>query len=176
MYKHYLPVSSDYLLEACPISQVEQRWFVGAHSNVGGGLDNDLLAQLPLRWLAGKATEQQLAFKREIELDPGISACPIEDSFSDFADGIYKLVKLGKPFYREIGAAPYLSSDQKSRIHIINETIDLSVFNRYRDTLGKETENQYLPSNLLSWQKKTGIDLKTVATSVRADNPRVTVP
>jgi hypothetical protein len=29
-------------------SQVEQRWFVGAHANVGGGCQNDPLAQLPL--------------------------------------------------------------------------------------------------------------------------------
>jgi hypothetical protein len=30
------------------VAHVEQRWFVGAHANVGGGYENDLLAQIPL--------------------------------------------------------------------------------------------------------------------------------
>jgi uncharacterized protein (DUF2235 family) len=30
------------------VESVEQRWFVGAHANVGGGCYNDTLAQLPL--------------------------------------------------------------------------------------------------------------------------------
>lgn len=33
------------------LSAVEQRWFVGAHANVGGGYQTDLLAQAPLRWM-----------------------------------------------------------------------------------------------------------------------------
>src|SRR3954471_21386565 len=37
-----------------PISQVEQRWFVGAHANVGGGVENDLLPQVPLKWMMEK--------------------------------------------------------------------------------------------------------------------------
>ena len=31
-----------------PLENVEQRWFVGAHANVGGGYQTDLLAQAPL--------------------------------------------------------------------------------------------------------------------------------
>src|SRR5262245_2137391 len=38
-----------------PMSGVEQRWFVGAHANVGGGYETDLLNQAPLRWLMKKA-------------------------------------------------------------------------------------------------------------------------
>ena len=38
-----------------PLSSVEQRWFVGAHANVGGGYQTDLLAQAPLRWMMKKA-------------------------------------------------------------------------------------------------------------------------
>jgi len=34
---------------------VEQRWFAGAHCNVGGGYQNDLLPQRPLAWLQEKA-------------------------------------------------------------------------------------------------------------------------
>ena len=38
-------------LSAAWTKRIEQRWFVGAHSNVGGGYDSNPLAQLPLTWL-----------------------------------------------------------------------------------------------------------------------------
>jgi hypothetical protein len=42
---------------------VEQRWFTGAHANVGGGYgDDDLLAKIPLRWMREKAIEAGLRF------------------------------------------------------------------------------------------------------------------
>jgi hypothetical protein len=37
------------------IGKVEQRWFVGAHANVGGGYASDPLSQRPLVWLMDKA-------------------------------------------------------------------------------------------------------------------------
>jgi hypothetical protein len=40
------------------LESVEQRWFVGAHANVGGGYSSDLLAQIPLRWMMKKASSQ----------------------------------------------------------------------------------------------------------------------
>lgn len=46
-----------------PLSGVEQRWFVGAHANVGGGYETDLLAQAPLRWMMKKAESQGLSFR-----------------------------------------------------------------------------------------------------------------
>lgn len=52
------------------LEQTEQRWFVGAHANVGGGVDNDLLAQVPLKWLLGKAVEHGLAFRGDVEPIP----------------------------------------------------------------------------------------------------------
>lgn len=51
------------------LSQVEQRWFVGAHANVGGGCQSDPLAQVPLKWMMDKASLNGLAFRRDIELD-----------------------------------------------------------------------------------------------------------
>jgi len=33
---------------------VEQRWFAGAHANIGGGYRDDLLPQRPLRWIQQK--------------------------------------------------------------------------------------------------------------------------
>jgi uncharacterized protein (DUF2235 family) len=65
------------------LSEVEQRWFVGAHANVGGGVDNDLLAQIPLKWMMGKAALHGFIFRREIDIDEGVSSSPIEDSSAE---------------------------------------------------------------------------------------------
>lgn len=62
-----------------PLSGVEQRWFVGAHANVGGGYATDLLNQAPLRWLMNKAETLGLAFRSEIELDGGSVTAPVTD-------------------------------------------------------------------------------------------------
>jgi hypothetical protein len=33
------------------IERTEQRWFIGAHANVGGGCFDDPLAESPCKWL-----------------------------------------------------------------------------------------------------------------------------
>ena len=78
-----------------PLADVEQRWFCGAHGDVGGGTYSDALAQLPLRWLLAKASSHGLAFKRNVELDAEASTAAIEDSFSDFLGGAYKVYSFG---------------------------------------------------------------------------------
>ena len=51
------------------LESVEQRWFVGSHGNVGGGSYDDLLSQLPLRWLMSKAQRHGLEFKQALDID-----------------------------------------------------------------------------------------------------------
>jgi uncharacterized protein (DUF2235 family) len=46
-----------------PIERTEQRWFVGAHANVGGGCFDDPLPGLALKWLERKAAALGLNFK-----------------------------------------------------------------------------------------------------------------
>ena len=41
---------------------VEQRWFPGAHANVGGGYEDDLLPDPPLRWIAECARALEVKF------------------------------------------------------------------------------------------------------------------
>jgi len=45
-----------------PQQKVEQRWFPGAHANIGGGYQDDRLADISLAWIAGKAAENGLKF------------------------------------------------------------------------------------------------------------------
>ena len=58
---------SAVIAQSRSLSNVEQRWFVGAHANVGG-YQTDLLAQAPLRWMK-KAESHGLAFRSEVALD-----------------------------------------------------------------------------------------------------------
>jgi uncharacterized protein (DUF2235 family) len=44
---------------------LEQRWFAGSHSNIGGGYVNDGLANLPFRWLIDGAAALGLAIDRD---------------------------------------------------------------------------------------------------------------
>lgn len=143
--------------------QVEQRWFVGAHANVGGGCQNDLLAQRPLKWIMDKAVTRGLAFRHGVDFDDVSRQLPaISDSYSEFMHGAYKLLTGGQPFYREIGPAPMPSSQDQMRENI-NETIDASVFERW------QADAAYRPRNLSDWAGRRNVDLMRIKTSVDAN-------
>ncbi|MFA5083579.1 MAG: DUF2235 domain-containing protein [Hydrogenophilaceae bacterium] len=83
---------------------VEQRWFPGAHANVGGGYEDDLLPEPPLAWIAQKARDCGLEISNEvIRLDGNEYRAPVRDSFAEFGFGLYRWVKLNKPYLRPIG-------------------------------------------------------------------------
>jgi uncharacterized protein (DUF2235 family) len=146
-----------------PLTGVEQRWFVGAHANVGGGCQSDLLAQTPLRWMMTRASSLGLAFRGDVALDGDMAAAPISDSFGEFMHGLYRLVKLGKPYYRPIDRSA-------SGEHNVNETIDASVFERWR------RNPAYRPQNLGDWSQRHGVDIASLTSSVLANNPKTAVP
>lgn len=143
------------------IAHVEQRWFVGAHADVGGGYDNGLLAQPSLIWMLQKAQAHGLVFKAPVELDLDEVSGLIHDSFGEMAWGIYKAAKLGRRFHRPIGATLV---DGEVTTKPINETIDSSVFDRARADSG------YRPPNLLDWAKAHNTDVEHVTSAVRADD------
>ena len=64
---------------------VEQRWFIGAHSNVGGGYPNSLLNNKPMYWIYQHARSHGLRMGNflvphdNVHLDE-----PIDDSFASF--------------------------------------------------------------------------------------------
>jgi uncharacterized protein (DUF2235 family) len=149
-----------------PLKGLEQRWFVGAHANVGGGYETDHLAQAPLRWMMKKAESQGLSFRSEVELDGDAVKAPIANSYKLFAYGLYQWVS--RPFYRTIGQEPEVRDDGTHTN--INETIDASVFERWR------VDPTYRPANLAEWARRKKVDPAQLKTSVRADDPRVDVP
>lgn len=44
---------------------LEQVWFAGVHTNIGGGYDNDGLANIPFQWIREKAEEHGLVYNKE---------------------------------------------------------------------------------------------------------------
>ena len=150
------------------LDEVEQRWFVGAHADVGGGYPNGLLAQVPLQWLMQKAQFHGLTFKETVNIDGDENKADVHDSFSSMAYGLYRICKLGQPYYRTIGCDPVVSGDNTTTT--INETIDASVFDRWR------SDATYRPANLVSWANRRHVDIASLQNPVRADNPSIVVP
>lgn len=147
------------------IDVVEQRWFVGAHANVGGGYNTDLLAQAPLKWMMKKAERHGLTFRSEVDLEGDALGAEIADSYKSFGGGMYSLVY--PRLYRAIGADPE-QRDDGSHANV-NETIDKTVFDRWR------ADPNYRPKNLVDWASRKKADPSKFATSVRADDPNIVV-
>jgi uncharacterized protein (DUF2235 family) len=110
--------------------QLEQRWFIGAHSDVGGGYKGGTLDRLPMAWLQGKAAQLGLQFKNQVQLDGTEIAQVPTDSFAQFLKGAYRAIRLGKRFFRPIGRGVQKVTGGTSTP--INEVIDGSVFDRWR--------------------------------------------
>jgi hypothetical protein len=145
------------------LEHVEQRWFVGCHANVGGGYASDPLSQRPLVWLMEKAGALGLVFRERVVVDLTQTAPPINDSYREFGSGFYHF--FSKPFYRSVGAAPQIGS--AATTSRINETIDGSVFGRWR------TDASYRPDNLVAWAAAKQVDPAKLSGSVIAAEPKV---
>jgi len=92
---------------------VEQRWFPGAHADVGGGYQDDLLPDPSLAWIADRAAEHGLCFVNDrkdpdptgvipayiarrpaaFDLDGREFLSPVHDSYAEFMGGVYKLLR-----------------------------------------------------------------------------------
>lgn len=116
--------------ETAPQQKMEQRWFVGAHCDVGGGYDDRRLSDLALRWIQDKAGALGLA------LDPVPLAAKnylgeLTDSYAEFIGGLY--ARKNTRHYRAVGATRFG-----------NETIDDSVRQRLREDREYEPQNDGL--------------------------------
>lgn len=118
-----------------PHQTMEQRWFIGAHSDVGGGYEDRRLSDITLRWMQQKAAACGLALDpRQIPaVSPAHCLGPITDSYGTFLNGMFKKIKdwQGKNrYYRPLCQARYG-----------NEVLDDSAVCRY------EQDAAYRPQN-----------------------------
>ena len=139
---------------------------MGAHANVGGGYESDLLPQMPLRWIMKKASLYGLTFRNDVELDGNVLKASISNSYSNFMYGAYS--KFYGPYYRPIGQQPQQAVDGTQTS--VNETINSSVFDRWRAVPG------YRPPNLVEWAKQYKADIASLQRSVMAAAPLIPAP
>jgi hypothetical protein len=131
----------------------------GAHANVGGGYASDVLAQAPPRWLMEKAAACGLRFRSHFATDaPDLTALPT-DSYVAFGNPLLRL--FSRRFLRPVGPEPHRGTERTT--FRINETIDGSIFDRYR------------PANPKAWADRHGVDLATLQGTVRASDPTALV-
>lgn len=133
----------------------EQRWFIGAHSDVGGGYHDDRLPDLSLRWMQQKAAALGLSFTGLITPKPEGWRAPIHDSFKAFGFGILniwsKIIPGDQRNYRQIYRAPRevtAETGTAGALWSINEQIDESVFARWQN------DSQYRPPSLVECFKR----------------------
>lgn len=137
---------------------IQQRWFVGAHCNVGGGYVNDRLRDIPLAWIQNKAEAAGLAFTDRVSLSGNEYEGPYTDSYKAFMMGLFRMVSTR--FFRPMGAGPRKVAGGTSVP--IEEWIDASVFEKVRG------DPDYRPANLVEFARLRGIDLEGVRTDLRA--------
>jgi Uncharacterized alpha/beta hydrolase domain (DUF2235) len=153
--------------EAPAGAKIEQVWFAGAHSDVGGGYDLRNAADIPLRFMAKRAAAAGL------QLDWTSGALPAEDAtlnvLADIHDsraGFAALDRLTPTIRRvleqnvkvELWEKLYVPlGPKKQKLKTINESLHESVVQRYGkldsllstdDKPGKSKRQAYTPLNL----------------------------
>jgi uncharacterized protein (DUF2235 family) len=121
-------------LESAPEQTIEQRWFIGAHCDTGGGYEDRRLSDLALRWMQDKARALGLALA-PVRIGAKNYRGAFTDSYAEFLGGVYALKQ--PRHYRAFGTARFG-----------NETIDASVERRRKEDREYDPQNTGLPKPL----------------------------
>jgi len=122
---------------------VEQRWFIGAHANVGGGYGSeDVLADIPFDWMLKQATLVGLKIHGFTPADEAWKRKP-RDSFKEFLKGFYKIFRK----FAVGGDGRFFRNFSKSANGklAVNVSVDESVWKRWADP-----EQDYRPHTLIN--------------------------
>ena len=146
----YTPNSADGQQPPPPemprLENVEQRWFIGAHANVGGGYPDDRLSRLPLAWLQSKSVSVGLQFSKTFDLTGDEHLTDPVDSYAKFMFRLYRPLTLWRRYYRPIGA--FANQVKGGWSFPVNESIDGSVFRRWADV------PHYRPPSITKWSEQ----------------------
>lgn len=120
----------------------EQRWFAGVHSNVGGGLMDDSLANCSLRWMCKQASACGLALNADyLKFFRGYGAGKASEktNFYKFGDTLMRPIR-GFRGVRQLVDAP-------------ESTLDKSVLDRLNTDPAEKNglDEAYRPENLLAY-------------------------
>jgi uncharacterized protein (DUF2235 family) len=115
-----------------PTQKLEQRWFIGAHCDVGGGYNDRRLSDLTLGWMQDKASALGLG-SNPVPVGAENFRGEHTDSHAQFLGGIY--ARKNPRHYRLIGTAKFG-----------NEVVDGSVQRRRKEDRDYEPQNNGLPN------------------------------
>lgn len=134
--------------KAKPGQTVEQVWFCGAHSDVGGGYAEAGLSDIALEWMIAKARLAGLAFD-----DAAVAAHPIDpDPLGALHDSKTGLYRLTKGFDRPIGLAARAANEPESAARRDDPTQSPhpSVLRRW------DSAPRYRPRSLAAYFRRSG--------------------
>ena len=115
---------------AKPGQHIEQVWFAGAHSDVGGGYPDSSLSALSFQWMREKAGDCGLVFD-----DAYLKGLPVPDGKGKLHDSMKLYFRLLVPFKRKI------STEQAEY-----QSVHPDVVSRYNDDA-----LSYRPDNLITY-------------------------
>ena len=134
LWKSFVPGEKVTLPEWPKNPAFEQRWFVGAHSNVGGGYKNPSdLYKVSLKWMEDKAAASGLGIADKQVLNGKEHLSCINDSYGDFL--LYKVTPWIKRQPRIILRAPESKRTKTGKpgwVYTRNEIVDPTVFDRMK--------------------------------------------
>jgi uncharacterized protein (DUF2235 family) len=154
---------------------IQQRWFVGAHSNIGGSYDNGTLAQLPLAWFIHECQSLGLVFKRQLAGEPDVRRSirqkhlfpllpvkdpatgkrtpgRVRDSYTELGGGLWRHFIRAKRHYRRIAPPPeFQEGDEVISLH---EELDESVLKLIGLNAVRADKHNYNPPNLYEYRTR----------------------
>ena len=123
---------------------IEQRWFIGVHSNVGGGYENTELSNITLRWMIERV-EERTGLRFNPALRESLKNCDCGGTIYNSYSGFYKAFGPHMRIIEEARTDP----ETGERLHCF-ETVDDSVIERVR----KGGTPRWLPRNFHEFWKK----------------------
>ncbi len=148
---------------------IEQAWFVGAHSNIGGGYPDNALAQRPLAWMLAGARACGLVCADPDERPPKAharTAAPLPapvDSYAAFAAPFATHLLRLKRNYRHLDPAPeirasvdHTTARRGFELKSINESIDDSTVAYFDGSAPERTP----PPNLVNYARRHSTDTR----------------
>jgi len=140
--------------------RLEQRWFIGAHSNVGGGYPDNLLSNRPLYWMYENAKARGLTLGEfNLKHDKVHLSEPVSVSYSRLMEIAYNVMGLSHYFrpidYLTKVASTTNKSKHSEEINDTSQTIDKTVIERIEQDPTYRTRNlMELPENILQKLKQ----------------------
>jgi hypothetical protein len=140
--------------------RITQRWFAGAHSNIGGGYPNNTLSVEVLRWMMDCSRAEGLAFRDQPVIEVKARAETRRDSYAEFAAPFWMHVVRAKRWHRRISPpvdvkANTVLENKEAKVEpngyarkFIDEGVHESVL-----TLAEE-DPDYAPLNLVEYARR----------------------